>query len=92
MSKMPDRKISNFTRFMVPGLDLLEPYASPDDEVSVFKSVPISLLDQARAVLRQAGRLEGQQFRIIYRGPRSRYLYQASTWRQDARAFSVYTR
>lgn len=92
MSKMLDRKISNFARFVVPGLDLLEPYTSPDDEVSVFKAVPIDLLDQARAVLRQAGRLEGQKFRIIYRGPRGRYLYQASTWRQDARAFSVYTR
>lgn len=85
-------QISNFARFCVPALDRLDPYASPESEASLFKAVPMDLLAEAKAILRRVGRLEGQRFRIIYRGPRGHYRHQSSTWRQDARAFSVYVR
>ena len=61
-------------------------YRSPKIEASVFKQIPIEYLDMVKSVLKRTG----QKFRIVYRGPRGRYYDQAMTWKQDARAFTVY--
>ena len=86
------KTVSSFSKFFLPDLDALEQYASPDDEVSIIKDVPICQLEQVRQVFRRVGRLEGRGFRVIYRGPRGRYRHQASTWKQDAVRFAVYER
>ena len=66
---------------------LLEQYRSPVAEASIWKWVPIKHLDHIRQALRNVGK-----FRIVYRGPRGHYHDQAMTWKQDARAFTVYPR
>jgi hypothetical protein len=63
-------------------------YRSPKSEASVFKQIPIGYLDTVKSVLKRTG----GAFRIVYRGPRGRYHDQAMTWKQDARAFTVYPR
>jgi hypothetical protein len=63
-------------------------YRSPKSEASVFKQIPIEYLDIVKAVLKKTG----GAFRIVYRGPRGHYHDQAMTWKEDARAFSVYPR
>ena len=63
-------------------------YRSPTQEASVFKQIPIDYLDTVKAVLKRTG----GAFRIVYRGPRGHYHDQAMTWKQDARAFTVYPR
>ena len=66
----------------------IEPYISPKRQASLYKSIPIQYLEQVRAMLKNTG----LKFRIVYRGPRGHYHDQAMTWKQDARAFTVYPR
>ena len=57
-------------------------YASPDDERSFSKNIPIKYLDGVR-------KLCPGQFRVVYRGPR----YDRSrshTLKEDAIGFSLY--
>ena len=73
--------------FCLPNEDkaVLRPFISPKGEVSLFKDIPISMLDEVKVILKKAGR-----FRVVYRGPRGRYHSQAMTWKQDANRFAVY--
>jgi len=64
----------------------LSQYISPSREASTFKKIPIEHLDRVKKLLRQLG----YRARIIYRGPRGHSVDQSMTWKQDARAFSVY--
>ena len=66
--------------------EFLEQYKSPKFEASIWKQIPIEYLDSVKATLKKTG----YKFRVIYRGPRGHYWDQASTWKQDARAFSLY--
>lgn len=84
-------KISNFARFVIPEVDLLDQYASPDDEVSIAKAMPMHLLDQARAIMRKLHRLEGERYRVYFRGPRYD-LARGYCKEKDARAFAIYKR
>lgn len=65
--------------------EFLAQYRSPEHESSIWKWIPIDQLDRVRQALKHVAK-----FRIIYRGPRGRYYDQAMTWKQDAKAFSVY--
>lgn len=66
--------------------DFLDQYKSPKSEASIWKQIPIEYLNNVKLALKKTG----YKFRVIYRGPRRRYWDQASTWKQDARAFSLY--
>ena len=64
----------------------IEKYISPKGEASLYKSIPIGYLERVRTMLKNTG----LKFRVVYRGPRSRHVCQHTTWKQDARAFTVY--
>ena len=66
--------------------EFLGQFVSPSNEASTFKQIPIEHLDRVKRLLRQLG----YRARIIYRGPRGHWRCQSTTWKQDARAFSVY--
>ena len=87
-------KLDRWTEFCLSTEDqqLFRAFASPDNEQSIIKDVPVNTLDQVRRVLYRLRRLTGRQTRIIYRGPRSRYPDQACTWKRDADRFAVYFR
>ena len=67
-------------------------YLSPSYEASMFKGIPIDLLDEVKVFLKQ----KGIKYRIKYRGPRagldSRFKeqQQASCLRKFATSFAVY--
>jgi len=63
---------------------LLANYQSPENEISLWKWIPICYLDQVRDALKSAGR-----FRAVFRGPRLKR-WQSSTNKKDAVAFTVY--
>jgi hypothetical protein len=58
-------------------------YASPDNERSFSKNVPIKYLDDVR-------KLCPGQFRVVYRGPRS--FGNSITHKRDATGFSLYAK
>ena len=58
-------------------------YASPDNERSFSKNVPIKYLDEVR-------KLWPGQFRVVYRGPR--LLGNSMTHKRDATGFSLYAK
>ena len=66
--------------------EFLAQYKSPSYESSIWKQIPIQYLYIVKQMLKKTG----QKFRVVYRGPRGHYLDQAMTWKQDARAFSLY--
>lgn len=86
-------KIDPLTDFLLPTdvSDFLAAYASPDDETSVAKGIPMDHLDLARRAMRIISKLTGQRMRVIYRGPR-RDLTRCWCRREDARRFAVYFR
>lgn len=86
--------LDRWTRFNLPLPDqqLFDAFASPHDEASIIKDIPISALDAVKQILRRVETISGRKTRIIYRGPRGRFYGQATTWRQDANRFAVYWR
>lgn len=68
--------------------ELLTQYASPANESSVVKSVPMSLLDQMRSIAHKI-KPANQRVSARFRGPRYDAMRQ-TTLKRDARAFSVY--
>ena len=87
-------KLDNWTRFnlSVPDQQFFRAFASPADETSLVKDVPIGALEQVRPILRRAQALAGRKMYIMFRGPKRRYPGQASTWKRDAERFAVYWR
>ena len=59
-------------------------YGSPENEMSIFKGIPVDRLAAFRSAFRRAGIF----YRIVYRGPRTRYGY--STLKSMATSFSAY--
>jgi hypothetical protein len=58
-------------------------YASPDDEISVAKGIPLKYEDNIK-------KLWPGKFRIRYRGPRPHSNHD--TLKENARCFSIYAR
>lgn len=71
---------------------LFRAFASPDDERSLIKDVPIGALDQVRSVMRRLRKITGRDMYVMFRGQKNRYAGQGTTWKQDANRFSVYWR
>ena len=86
--------LDNWTYFNLSHEDrqFVDAFASPSDERSIIKNVPINALEQVRPILKKLRKLTGRRTYIMYRGPRNRYHGQSCTWRQDAVSFSVYWR
>ena len=87
-------KLDAWTRFNLSLEDqqFFEAFASPADEASIVKDVPIGVLEQVRPVLRRMQILSGRRTYIMFRGPKNRYFNQSTTWKQDANRFAVYFR
>lgn len=87
-------KIDAWTMFNLSLEDqqLFRAFASPADEHSILKDIPINALDQVRPVLRKVKQLTGRRTYIMFRGPKNRYRGQSTTWKQDANRFAVYFR
>jgi len=79
--------MDNFIKFATldsKAHSFLDQYQAPNNELSMYKSIPIKYLEQVRAWLTPAGK-----FRIVFRGPR----YDGSrgyTRKSDAWGFAVY--
>lgn len=68
--------------------ELLKQYASPDQESSLVKGVPLSLVNDMRTIVRKI-KFNNQRINTKYRGPR--YDWQRSTCRKaDARSAAIY--
>jgi hypothetical protein len=87
-------KLDNWTKFNLNCEDrqFFMAFASPADEASIVKDVPIDSLEQVRPVLRRIQALTGRKTYIMYRGRKNRYYGQSTTWKQDANRFAVYWR
>jgi len=87
-------KLDNWTRFNLSLQDqqFFQAFASPEDQTSLVKDVPIGALEQVRPILRRAQALAGRKMYIMFRGPKRRYAGQACTWKKDADRFAVYWR
>jgi len=87
-------KLDNWTRFnlSLPDQQFFQAFASPEDQTSLVKDVPIGALEQVRPILRRAQALAGRRMYIMFRGPKRRYAGQACTWKKDADRFAVYWR
>ena len=87
-------KLDNWTRFNLSREDqqFFMAFASPDNEASIVKDVPIGSLEQVRPILRRVQALAGKKTYIMFRGPKKRYFNQSTTWKQDADRFAVYWR
>ena len=68
--------------------DLLQRYASPAQESSLVKGVPLDLLGEMRGIIRKI-KFSNQRVNVRYRGPRYDSMRQ-TTLKRNARAFSVY--
>lgn len=86
-------KLDHWTLFNLPAdaRQMIDAFASPDQESSVVKDIPIGALDQARPVIKMIEHLTNRKTRIIYRGPR-RDACRSWCRREDARRFAVYFR
>jgi hypothetical protein len=87
-------KLDNWTQFNLSREDqqFFTAFASPDNETSIAKDVPIGSLDQVRPILRRVQALAGKKTYIMFRGRKNRYHGQSTTWKQDADRFAVYWR
>lgn len=87
-------KLDSWTHFNLSLEDqqFFRAFASPIDERSIVKDVPIGALEQAQVVLGRVRALTGRKTYIMFRGRKNRYHGQATTWRQDANRFAVYWR
>lgn len=87
-------KLDNWTRFNLSREDqqFFTVFASPADQTSIVKDVPIGALDQVRLVLRRLKALTGRRTYIMFRGSKKRYSGQSTVWKQDANRFAVYWR
>lgn len=87
-------KLDNWTLFNLSREDqqFFTSFASPANEASIVKDVPISALEQVRPVLRRMQSLTGRKVYIMFRGRKNRYHGQSTTWKQDANRFAVYWR
>ena len=87
-------KLDNWTMFNLSQEDqqLFRAFASPNDESSIIKDIPINALEQVRPALRRAERLVGRKMHVVFRGSKNRYFNQSTTWKQDANRFAVYFR
>jgi hypothetical protein len=87
-------KLDNWTNFNLNREDqqFFTAFASPDNERSLVKNVPIGALDQVRPILARVRALSGRKTYIMFRGRKSRYYGQSTTWKQDADRFAVYFR
>ena len=86
----------NYDKFMVfsaLNLDqqtLFHQYLGPPNEASLFKSVPLDLLDQMRAI---AQTVKLQQYRVVtrFRGPRHDAM-RLTCLKRDAHSATIYLR
>lgn len=87
-------KLDNWTMFNLSPEDqqFFRSFASPGDETSIVKDVPMTVYDQVRPVLARVRALSGRQTYVMFRGPKNRYWQQSTTWKQDANRFAVYFR
>lgn len=87
-------KLDRWTHFNLSREDqqFFEAFASPPNETSIVKDVPIGALAQVQAVLRRVRALSGRRTYVMFRGPKNRYYQQSTTWKQDANRFAVYFR
>jgi hypothetical protein len=87
-------KLDNWTMFnlSIEDQQFFRAFASPQDESSLVKDVPIGALEQVQSVLRRVRALTGRKTYVMFRGRKNRYHGQATTWRQDANRFAVYFR
>lgn len=87
-------KLDRWTYFNLPKEDrqLVDSFASPADETSIIKDVPIGAYGQVLPALRRIRALSGRKTYVMFRGPKSRYHGQSTTWKKDANRFAVYFR
>lgn len=70
----------------------LNDYKSPDNEFSLYKGIPVALLNEVKKVLKD----NGVNYIVRYRGPRagldnrSKFARQSGCLRRFAVSFSVY--
>ena len=86
-------KLDNWTRFNLSPetRQLVDAFASPCDEQSIIKNVPIGAYESAHRSLSEISHLTGRILQVRFRGPRYD-LTRGSCRREHARAFSVYFR
>ena len=89
-----NQKLDRWPYFVLSNEDrqLVDSFAGPQSQRSFLKDVPIGALEQVRPVLRRIRVLTGRKTYIMFRGPKSRYYGQSTTWKQDANRFAVYFR
>ena len=87
-------KLDPWTQFNLSREDqqFFTAFASPTDESSLVKDVPIGALEQVRPILARMRALSGRKTYIMFRGRKNRYYGQSTTWKQDANRFAVYFR
>ena len=87
-------KLDRWTHFNLSREDqqFFTAFASPANERSIVKDVPISALEQVQAIMRRVRILSGRKTYVMFRGPKKRYYSQSTTWKQDANRFAVYFR
>lgn len=68
---------------------MIDAFASPANEQSLVKNIPIGALAQARQAMRVIQQLAGRKMHVRYRGPRHDYT-AATCLKQHACSFSVY--
>ena len=87
-------KLDRWTHFNLSLADqqFFDAFASPADQTSIVKDVPIGALDQVRSVLRRVKSLTGRRTYVMFRGSKKRYRGQSTVWKQDANRFAVYWR
>lgn len=72
-----------------PETAFLQNYRSLEGEVSIYKGVPIALLERTKKAVKPLLNDIGHKYIVRFRGPRPDRLQQ-STKRKDATHFSVY--
>lgn len=80
------RGIDPLVWFCIPVEDqqLLTPYITPGNRASLFRRVPIDLLEPSMKVMKQ---LVQHRYRVRYRGPRQQRWH---TIKENAETFSLY--
>lgn len=68
--------------------NLFNQYLSPDDESSLFKKVPLDLVDEMRNIARMV-KIKGQRVNVKFRGPRYDHM-RGSCRKEHARSAAIY--
>lgn len=76
-----------FTQFDTQRFQQLQPYFSPDHEISLFKGVPVDRVEEFKQIAKSLS--PGHRVRTRFRGPR-RDAMRLTTLKRDARSAVIY--